>query len=124
MGEKAAKAADKAREASLAAKVEHIKKMRAEHKKKAGQEYAELDKSKKEEKQREEKERVDIWGNKEGAAGAAVRNTVDVGLDGAAAEAKAEEEEKVHSVKMNERDGKTKREAGLAADAKEEVGGK
>merc|ERR1711862_150797 len=46
--EKAAKAADKAREASIAAKVEHIKKLRAEHKKKAGHEYAELDKSKKE----------------------------------------------------------------------------
>merc|ERR1712084_117432 len=44
--EKAAKAADEARKASLAAKVEHIKKMRAEHKEKAGHEYTELDKSK------------------------------------------------------------------------------
>merc|ERR1712039_594972 len=92
--EKANKALDKAREASIAAKVEHIKKMRAEHKKKAGQEYAELDKSKKEEEHREEKERLDIWGNKLGAAGATVRKSVDVQLDGAAAEAKAEEEEK------------------------------
>merc|ERR1712039_775104 len=92
--EKAAKAADKARETSIAARVEHIKKMRAEHKKKAVHEYAELDKSKKEEEKREEKERVDIWGNKLGAAGAAVRKTVDVQLDDAAAEAKAEEEEK------------------------------
>merc|ERR1712173_312598 len=50
--EEAAKAADKAREASLAAKVEHIKKMRAEHKNKAGHEYTELDKSKKEEQDR------------------------------------------------------------------------
>merc|ERR1712066_975461 len=56
--EKAAKAADKAREASLAARVEHIKKMRAEHKTKAGHEYAELDKSKKEEEQRDEREKV------------------------------------------------------------------
>merc|ERR1712176_1695965 len=103
--EKAAKAADKAREASLAAKVEHIKKMRAEHKKKAGQEFAELDRSKKEEEKREEKERVDLWGNKLGAAGAAVRKTVDVQLDEGAAEAKTEEEEKIHSDKMNERDG-------------------
>merc|ERR1712107_785673 len=84
---------------------------------KAGQEYTDLDKSKKEEEKREEKERVDIWGNKEGAAGAAVRNTVDVGLDDAAAEAKVEEEEKAHSVKMNERDGKTKREAALVKEA-------
>merc|ERR1712003_84168 len=91
--EKANKALDKAREASIAAKVEHIKKMRAEHKKKAGQEYKELDKSKKEEEQREEQERLDIWGNKLGAAGAAVRKSVDVQLDDAAAEAKAEEEE-------------------------------
>merc|ERR1712007_280565 len=37
--EKANKAADKAREAAIAAKVELIKKMRAEHKKKAGHEY-------------------------------------------------------------------------------------
>merc|ERR1712176_1010685 len=73
--EKAAKAADKAREASLAAKVEHIKKMRAEHKKKAGQEFAELDRSKKEEEQKEEQERMDIWGSKTGAAGAAVRKS-------------------------------------------------
>merc|ERR1712060_762546 len=115
--EKAAKAADKAREASLAAKVEHIKKLRAEHKKKAGHEFAELDKSKKEEEKKEETERLDIWGSKLGAAGAAVRKTVDVQLDDAAAEAKAEEEEKVHSVKMNERDGKTKREAALVKEA-------
>merc|ERR1712232_117367 len=117
MGEKAAKAADKAREASLAAKVEHIKKMRAEHKQKAGQEYTELDKSKKEEEQRTEKERLDIWGTKLGAAGVAVRKTVDTGLDDAAAEAKAEKKEKVHSVKQNERDGKTKREAALVKEA-------
>merc|ERR1711953_1034553 len=71
--ERAAKAAEKARQASLAAKVEHIKKMRAEHKKKAGHEFAELDKSKKEEEKKEEKERLDIWGSKLGAAGAAVR---------------------------------------------------
>merc|ERR1712176_996255 len=115
--EKANKAADKAREASLAAKVEHIKKMRAEHKKKAGHEYAELDKSKKEEEQKEEQERMDIWGSKNGAAGAEVRKSVDIGLDDAAAEAKAEEEEKVHSVKTNERDGKTKREAALVKEA-------
>merc|ERR1712183_668441 len=115
--EKAAKAADKAREASLAAKVEHIKKMRAEHKEKASREYTELDKSKKEEEQRTEKERQDIWGPKLGAAGVAVRKTVDMGLDDAAAEAKAEEEEKVHSVKQNERDGKTKREAALVKGA-------
>merc|ERR1711874_274357 len=115
--EKAAKAADKAREASLAAKVEHIKKMRAEHKEKASHEYTELDKSKKEEEQREEKERVDIWGSKFGAAGVAVRKSVDIGLDATAAEAKAEKEEKVHSVKQNERDGKTKREAALVKDA-------
>merc|ERR1712003_177323 len=115
--EKANKAADKAREASLAAKVEHIKKMRAEHKKKASHEYAVLDKSKKEEEQKEEQERMDIWGSKDGAAGAAVRNTVDIGLDDAAAEAKAEEEEKVHSVKTSERDGKTKREAVLVKEA-------
>merc|ERR1712039_521224 len=102
--EKAAKAADKAREATLAAKVEHIKKMRAEHKNKAGSEYAELDRSKKENEQQTEKERDDIWGNKQGAAGAAVRKTVETGLDDAAAEAKAEEEEHVHSVKQNERD--------------------
>merc|ERR1711862_1026013 len=69
--EKAAKAADKEREASIAAKVEHIQKMRAEHKKKAGHEYAELDKSKKEEDERKDKERVDIWGTEDGAAGAA-----------------------------------------------------
>merc|ERR1712066_592836 len=56
--EKAAKAADKAREATLAAKVEHIKKMRAEHKKKAGHEYAELDKSKKEELTEEKEMKV------------------------------------------------------------------
>merc|ERR1712084_68094 len=110
---KAAKAADKAREASLAAKVEHIKKMRAEHKEKASREYTELDKSKKEEEQRTEKERQDIWGTKLGAAGVAVMKTVDMGLDDAAAEAKAAEEEKVHSVKQSERDGKTKREAAL-----------
>merc|ERR1712087_1029455 len=115
--EKAAKAADKAREASLAAKVEHIRKMRAEHKEKASREYTELDKSKKEEEQRTEKEREDIWGTKLGAAGVAVRKTVDMGLDDAAAEAKAEEEEKIHSVKQNERDGKTKREAALVKDA-------
>merc|ERR1712186_224826 len=54
--EKAAKAADKAREASIAAKVEHIKKLRAEHKKKAVHEYAELDKSKKEEEKRKDEE--------------------------------------------------------------------
>merc|ERR1712232_1206760 len=115
--EKAAKAADKAREASLAAKVEHIKKMRAEHKEKASREYTELDKSKKENEQLTEKERDDIWGNKKGAAGAAVRKTVETGLDDAAAEAKAEEEEKIHSVKQNERDGKTKREAALVKGA-------
>merc|ERR1712137_1168681 len=101
--EKAAKAADKAREATLAAKVEHIKKMRAEHKDKASREYTELDKSKKEEEQRTEKERQDIWGTKLGAAGVAVRKTVDMGLDDDAAEAKAEEEEKIHSVKQGER---------------------
>merc|ERR1712183_377941 len=83
--EKAAKAADKAREASIAAKVEHIQKLRAEHKKKAGHEYAEMDKSNKEEDKRKDKERVDIWGNKDGAAGAAVRKTVDVELDDAKA---------------------------------------
>merc|ERR1712115_370973 len=110
-------AADKARESSIAAKVEHIRKMRAEHKKKASAEYADLDKSKKEEEKREEQERVDLWGNKLGAAGAAVRKTVDVQLDEGAAEAKAEEEEKVHSEKMSERDGKTKREAALVKDA-------
>merc|ERR1712151_1125125 len=115
--EKAAKAADKAREASIAAKVEHIKKLRAEHKKKAGHEYAELDKSKKEEEKRKDEERVDIWGNKDGAAGAAVRNTVEVEVDEAAAEAKAEEEEHLHSRKQSERDGKTKREAALVKDA-------
>merc|ERR1712151_414065 len=104
--EKAAKAADKAREANLAAKVEHIKKMREENKEKASREYTELDKSKKEEEQRTEKERQDIWGSKLGAAGVAVRKTVDMGLDDAAAEAKAEEEEKIHSVKQNERDAK------------------
>merc|ERR1712039_277666 len=103
--EKAAKAADKAREASLAAKVEHIKKMRAEHKEKASREYTELDKSKKEEEQRTEQEREEIWGSKLGAAGVAVRKSVDIGLDATAAEAKAEKEEKVHSVKQNERDG-------------------
>merc|ERR1711953_1234856 len=108
---------DKAREATLAAKVEHIKKMRAEHKNKAGHGYTELDKSKKEEEQRTEKERQDIWGTKLGAAGVAVRKTVDMGLDDAAAEAKAEEEEKIHSVKQGERDGKTKREAALVKDA-------
>merc|ERR1712176_169302 len=102
-------AADKAREATLAEKVEHIKKMRAEHKKKAGQEYTELDKSKKEEEQRTEKERLEIWGTKLGAAGVAVRKTVDTGLDDAAAEAKAEEEGKVHSVKQAERDGRRRR---------------
>merc|ERR1712190_551831 len=110
-------AADKAREATLAAKVEHIKKMRVEHKNKAGQEYTELDRSKKEEEQRTEKERQDIWGTKLGAAGVAVRKTVDMGLDDAAAEAKAEEEEKVHSVKQSEREGKTKREAALVKEA-------
>merc|ERR1712232_1527143 len=86
--EKAAKAADKAREALLHAKVEHIQKMRAEHKKKAGHEYADLEKSQKEEDKGKEQERIDLWGNKEGAAGAAVRNTVDVELD----DAKAAEE--------------------------------
>merc|ERR1712060_935651 len=110
-------AAEKKKEASLAAKVEHIKKMRAEHKEKASREYTELDKSKKEEEQRTEKERQDIWGTKLGAAGVAVRKPVDMGLDDAAAEAKAEEEEKVHSVKQNERDGKTKREAALVKGA-------
>merc|ERR1712187_691647 len=110
-------AADKAREATLAAKVEHIRKMRAEHKDKASREYAELDKSKKENEQQTEKERQDIWGTKLGAAGAAVRKTVDLGLDDAAAEAKAEEEEHLHSVKQNERDGKTKREAALVKEA-------
>merc|ERR1711881_54506 len=104
--EKAAKAADKAREASLAAKVEHIKKLRVEHKKKAEHEVDVLDKSKKSEADKEAKERVDIWGSKDGAAGAAVRQTVDVGLDEKAAAAKAEEEEKVHAVKMHERDSK------------------
>merc|ERR1712050_377204 len=111
--EKAAKAADKAREASIAAKVEHIQKMRAEHKKKAGHEYAELDKSKKEEDERKDKERVDIWGVKDGAAGAAVRNTVDVELD----DAKAAEEEKIHEAKTSERDGKTKMDAKLVKEA-------
>merc|ERR1712039_249114 len=82
-----------------------------------GQEYAELDKSKKNEEERTEKERLDIWGTKRGAAGVAVRKTVDTGLDDAAAEAKAEEEERVHSVKQNERDGKTKREAALVKEA-------
>merc|ERR1712113_562935 len=43
--------------------------------------------------------------------------TVDLGLDDAAAEAKAAEEEHIHSVKQNERDGKTKREAALVKDA-------
>merc|ERR1712003_606821 len=43
--------------------------------------------------------------------------TVETGLDDAAAEAKAEEEEKLHSVKQNERDGKTKREAALVKEA-------
>merc|ERR1712110_986574 len=43
--------------------------------------------------------------------------TVDMGLDYAAAEAKAEKEEKVHTVKLNEREGKTKREAALVKDA-------
>merc|ERR1712203_1060329 len=110
---KAAKAADKAREASLAAKVEHIKKLRAEHKKKAGHEYAELDKSKKEEEKRKDEERVDIWGNKDGAAGAAVRNTVEVEVD----EAKAAEEEKIHDAKTSERNGKTQRDAKLVREA-------
>jgi len=98
--EAAGKAADKARAASLAAKVEHIKKMRVEHKKKAEHEVDVLDKSSKAEADKERKEKVDIWGSKDGAAGAAVRKTVDVGLDEKAAAAKAEEEEKeCHSFK-------------------------
>merc|ERR1712183_895996 len=106
-------AADKAREAMLNAKVEHIKKLRAEHKKKAGHEYADLETSQKEEDKRKEKERVDLWGNKDGAAGAAVRNTVDVDVD----DAKAAEEEKIHEAKTSERDGKTKRDAKLVKEA-------
>merc|ERR1712151_1457910 len=90
-----------------------IQKMRAEHKKKAGQEYAELDNSKKEEEKRKDEERIDIWGNKDGAAGAAVRNTVEVEVD----EAKAAEEEKIHDAKTSERDGKTKRDAKLVKEA-------
>merc|ERR1711976_972083 len=86
-------------------------------KKKAEHEVDVLDKSKKEEAEKEIKEKVDIWGSKDGAAGAAVRKTVDVGLDEKDAEAKAEEEEKVHAVKMHERDSKTKREAALVKEA-------
>merc|ERR1711976_1093695 len=72
---------------------------------------------KKEEAEKEIKEKVDIWGSKDGAAGAAVRKTVDVGLDEKDAAAKAEEEEKAHAVRMHERDGKTKREAALVKQA-------
>merc|ERR1712183_624503 len=106
-------AADKAREAMLNAKVEHIKKLRAEHKKKSSHEYGDLEKSQKEEDKRKDQERVDLWGNKDGAAGAAVRNTVDVEVD----DAKAAEEEKIHEAKTNERDGKTKRDAKLVKEA-------
>merc|ERR1739845_16159 len=87
--------------------------MRAEHKKKAGHEYADLAKSQKEEDKRKDQERVDLWGNKDGAAGAAVRNTVDIELD----DAKAAEEEKIHEAKTSERDGKTKRDAKLVKEA-------
>merc|ERR1712003_574495 len=81
--------------------------------KKAGHEYADLEKSQKEEDKRKDQERIDLWGNKEGAAGAAVRNTVDVELD----DAKAAEEEKIHEAKTSERDGKTKRDAKLVKEA-------
>merc|ERR1712050_716708 len=83
---------------------------------KAGHEFADLDRSKKEEDERKDHERMDLWGNKEGAAGATVRNTVDIEVD----EAKAAEEEKIHDAKTSERDGKTKRDAKLVKEAGEE----
>merc|ERR1712110_1358082 len=91
------------------------------HKKKAGQEYTELDKSKKEEEQRTEKERLDIWGNKLGAAGVAVRKTVDTGLDDAAAEAKAaaKERERLRKIAKAERAKKASVEADRKKDAAE-----
>merc|ERR1712232_85198 len=71
---------------------------------------------------KETKEKIDLWGSKDGAAGAAVRKTVDIGLDDKEAEAKAEEEEKTNAAKNSERDGKTKREAAAKAErAKKEA---
>merc|ERR1712151_1201039 len=91
--------------------------MWAEHKEKATAENAALSKSKKEDADRAEQEKLDIWGSKDGAAGAALRKTVDIPIDDPDVEAKAEEEEKI---KTNERNGKTKRESVLVAEAGKE----
>merc|ERR1712232_587364 len=105
--------ANKRRVASLDVKVEHIRKMRSEHQTRASHEKNTIDGSKREAQERDEQEKLNLFGHRAGAAGAEVRRTVEVASDDREAAMKADQEEKVHELKVNEREGKTRREADM-----------